>query len=319
MTMAVSEILYRGGEVDSLNVVGGVATITGGTRYDAEFSACGISLNGNSLGMNFKSNVDGEDVLWSAFYAYNGGGGTGDWVTVIDSAERPAIRVRSPGNVKYRLEHNTSATATPIWTLLGEYEGGDRNYIVFRISMGPDKRFGFYINGDLRGEGGFTNSGLAALSRFTVGPNNSGLLAISQIQFSRNISLVNTRVWTRKAVADGALSQMTGAVTALNKTTLNDTTALTSVSVGQTSTYSYQTVTVPEGMAMADDVWIWTRGQHDGSEPSSAKIVDIFDSVTTKSSNLPFDVGFKQVPTVLTGMSPAKWNGGERGFESTTP
>lgn len=319
------EIIYKGGELDSVRVISGAAVATTSYR-DSEYSAMSIVLSGSVLAGDFRSpsdgsltNVTGGDVLWSSFYVGLGSAVSGTWWTVFDAGGRAAFRLNVQSSTTLQLQHNTSATTSPSWIDLSSFSGAGGLYLAFRIKTGADKEFGFYVNGVLISEGDFSNSYIGALSNFRIGSLNSPNAAISQIQFSRNIPLVHARLYTRKATAAGTYQQMTGAYTNIVKTSLNDATGLVSDTVGQITTNQYQDVIVPAGMEMHPDVWIWNRVRNDGGEPSSMKQACIVNSVMQKSDDLPVDIGFQCLPHVLRSMTPALWNSCEVGQESTTP
>lgn len=322
-----NSVIYRGGEIDSVNVISGSASIsTAPSQRDAAYSDCSLGLFNNVYGQYFynpetgiRESVSAPDALCGmCLFHTESGGGSGPILTILDEGDRPAIRVFNETGIRIQLQRNTSGTGTPSWQVLAEGSSSGSIYIAFKVKFGASGEYALYINGDLSGSGSFSDTLPGPLARFTSGSSNTTSY-ISQFQFSRNKSMVNARVLTRKASGAGASSQMTGTYADINKIFPNDSTAIISDVVGQISTFTYQSVTVPEGMEMDGDVWLWQRGKNDESEPSSMKVLDITDSVTTKSANLPFDVGFQQMPAVFDNMTPEKWNSGQRGFESTTP
>lgn len=317
------EIIYKGGELDSVRLVSGTAQAFA-TYFDATYSDMSISLHGNSYSGILRSPTDGSavsvsdgDVLWCSCYCGGEGGATGSWITVLDNSGRPAVRIFADGSPMTRLQHNTSATPTPSWVDLASFSRSSNSYIAFRIKTGLSKEFGFYIDGVLIMDGPFTNSLIAPLSQFTIGSINIAS-GISQIQLSRNVPLVHSRLLTCKANAAGTYQQMTGSYSNIVKTAINDATGIISDTLGQITTNNYEDISVPTGMVMHGQVWIWNRVRNSGGEPSSMKQACIVNSALQKSANLPVDVGFQGIPHVLNSMTPVLWNSCEVGQESST-
>lgn len=321
------EIVYKGGELDSVRVISGAAVAgTVSSQYDAAYSQMGIGIQSNVLGEIFRSpatglptTIGGSDTLWcSCYYAASIASNSGAITTVEDVNGRPAFRINVASGPVFSFQHNTSATTTPAWSTLASFSGAAPAYLSFKAKLGSSKEFAFYIGGVLIELGTFSNSLIGDLSEFTIG-SISNAAYISQIQFSRNVPLAHSRLYTRKASGAGTYQQMTGAYTNIVKTSLNDTTGLVSSTAGQTTTNQYQDITVPDGMDMHPDVWIWNRVRNDGGEPSSMMQACIVNSVMQKGDDMPVDIGFQGLPHVLRSMTPALWNACEVGQESTTP
>lgn len=328
--MATME-LFAGGELECFNLIGGAPVVSTSSSFlDPGFSACAIDVNQGLYSQIFRDDLGaaatcsgGERLSVSCMIGNGATNLIGAFITILDTGGRPAIRIAGEVESGAALQHNTSSNTTPVWTTLSSFPSiGLKGYVGFDLVTGSDKSFVFFVGGSIVSSGPLTNT-FGPLSSFTIGMQNNSAY-ISQVIINKDLSATGARLMTRKADGAGSVSGMTGVYTSLVKTSINDSTAITSDTAGQISTFSYQDFTTPTGL-IPRGVHLWTRGKNDGTAPNELKGVCRISSTNYASPAMgtvsgfgPLLARFPKNPATSTAWTDATFNSAEFGLESAT-
>lgn len=331
--MAIREV-FAGGELDSVAVISGTAVAnTASSNRDGAYSDMSIQVGASIYSCSFKG-LDGADTaipvgetVWLHTYVSRSlSSGTATLLTLQDTSLRPCIQcmLAASGSV-LTLQYNSSTTSTPVWVAAASF-GNFLGYIDVAFMTGPSPKAQLFVNGSFVGESPVSQVGSVGYDSLTFGPGSAAnTMYISQILVTENRPTVGARVWTRKANAAGAVSEMTGAFGSLVKTAINDTTSVTSNAPLQTSVFAYQDVATPVGMAWGE-LWVWSRAKNDGAPPANLKgVVRVGTTNYESPAMTAISGGFNALPSrwPTNPATSAKWtdssfNAAQIGMKSET-
>ncbi len=331
------EVMFAGGEADSIVVVSGTVTEVNGGGYDATYSRCSLQVPNTGTVMRatcYDSNSDPASISApDTAFIHNrrtiagSGIGTGDVTVACDTAGHGWVKIASTSGT-LRVYGNTGTGASPSWTELGNTGGFIANNAYtddLRIQIGLDgvHTVEFSIDQNQMVLATFTNTDFTEIRSVTYSATTSFVLYFSQLLITKNQSTIGAHVYTSVLDGNGFYTDWTGAYTDINETPLNDSNSIQTAVSDQVWTGTTGDVSLPAGYIIPT-VFVWSRSKYSGSAPTNIQCALYINSTLYPSANLA-GIGVSYVnlpkrwdlnPNGDIAWTAGAWNATQRGVKS---
>ncbi len=282
----MAKMLFAGGRLDSVAIVGAVTEITTAGTFDSSYADCSLSVP-SSAGTIYwiatfrdTSNaavdvVTGETLYFHGEFNPAGTSGSAGFIwSANDSSGNPWLSIRNVSASLYGLYYNSNTGGSPTWTQLGSSFAATTSttyrYDV-KLTLGSPHSVEFSINESAQVTTTFTQAsltGLRSVRGFGVSTGSTGRW--SQIMGSEGVSTVGGKVRYSRATGAGTNAAWTGAHTNVNEAIDSTATVDSTITAALKQSYAMGNVTLPSGFVIKS-VFHALYAKNDGVAPQNIK------------------------------------------------
>lgn len=277
-------VLFAGGRLDSVLVVGGTVTENStATNFDSAYADAALSITtASSIFEATQRDSSGVAVDLASgetgFYHFEAriasNYSNSNPAYLVDSSGNPWLAMRGVGSGNYGLFYNSGTGASPTWTQIGSSFAVSSAVtpIDIKLTLGSPHSAEWYVGGSSVASGTFTQASLTSIRGLRFAGNGIGANLFSQILIANGRSTVGAKVKTLRASGAGGNTGWTGAFTNVNEAVNNDATLDSTTAAGNRQTYAMGNLTVPTNYAILS-VFQFLRAKNDGAAPANIKSV----------------------------------------------